>query len=157
MEEFIIKRLLTLTLALVMSLSLTACGGSDDDASSSDVNDVSTSVSEPAEDGSGDASVPEGRISEEKLAELTEAYNNVAVPYNEIANLVNENGWMADEQTNAEMNAMNSTLGTVGTALTEDISMLDGVDVDALIAALSDELPGALAELKDRVSVPYEG
>ena len=149
------KRLLTLTLALVMSLSLTACGGSDDDASSSDVNDVSTSVSEPAEDGS--ASVPEGRISEEKLAELTEAYNNVAVPYNEIANLVNENGWMADEQTNAEMNAMNSTLGTVGTALTEDISMLDGVDVDALIAALSDELPGALAELKDRVSVPYEG
>ena len=151
------KRLLTLTLALVMSLSLTACGGSDDDASSSDVNDVSTSVSEPAEDGSGDASVPEGRISEEKLAELTEAYNNVAVPYNEIANLVNENGWMADEQTNAEMNAMNSTLGTVGTALTEDISMLDGVDVDALIAALSDELPGALAELKDRGSVPYEG
>ena len=151
------KRLLTLTLALVMSLSLTACGGSDDDASSSDVNDMSTSVSEPAEDGSGDASVPEGRISEEKLAELTEAYNNVAVPYNEIANLVNENGWMADEQTNAEMNAMNSTLGTVGTALTEDISMLDGVDVDALIAALSDELPGALAELKDSVSVPYEG
>ena len=148
------KRLLTLTLALVMSLSRTACGGSDDDASSSDVNDVSTSVSEPAEDGSGDASVPEGRISEEKLAELTEAYNNVAVPYNEIANLVNENGWMADEQTNAEMNAMNSTLGTVGTALTEDISMLDGVDVDALIAALSDELPGALAELKDRVSEP---
>ena len=37
------------------------------------------------------------------------------------------------------------------------ISMLDGADVDALIASLSDELPGALAELKDRVSVPYEG
>ena len=151
------KRLLTLTLALVMSLSLTACGGSDDDASSSDVNDVSVSTSQSTEDGSGDASAPEGRISDEKLAELTEAYNNVAVPYNEIANLVNENGWMADEQTNAEMNALNSTLGTVGTALTEDISMLDGADVDALIASLSDELPGALAELKDRVSVPYEG
>ena len=150
------KRLLTLTLALVMSLSLTACGGSDDDASSSDVNDVSTSVSEPAEDGSGDASVPEGRISDEKLAELTEAYNNVAVPYNEIANLVNENGWMADEQTKAEMNALNSTLNTVAAALT-DTSKLDGVDVDALIASLSDELPGALVELKDRVSVPYEG
>ena len=150
------KRLLTLTLALVMSLSLTACGGSDDDASSSDVNDVSTSVSEPAEDGSGDASVPEGRISDEKLAELTEAYNNVAVPYNEIANLVNENGWMADEQTKAEMNALNSTLETVAAALT-DTSKLDGVDVDALIASLSDELPGALVELKDRVSVPYEG
>ena len=150
------KRLLTLTLALVMSLSLTACGGSDDDASSSDVNDVSVSTSQSTEDGSGDASVPEGRISDEKLAELTEAYNNVAVPYNEIAKLVNENGWMADEQTNAEMNALNSTLETVAAALT-DISKLDGVDVDALIASLSDELPGALVELKDRVSVPYEG
>ena len=150
------KRLLTLTLALVMSLSLTACGGSDDDASSSDVNDVSVSTSQSTEDGSGDASVPEGRISDEKLAELTEAYNNVAVPYNEIAKLVNENGWMADEQTNAEMNALNSTLETVAAALT-DTSKLDGVDVDALIASLSDELPGALVELKDRVSVPYEG
>ena len=150
------KRLLTLTLTLVMSLSLTACGGSDDDASSSDVNDVSVSTSQSTEDGSGDASVPEGRISDEKLAELTEAYNNVAVPYNEIAKLVNENGWMADEQTNAEMNALNSTLETVAAALT-DISKLDGVDVDALIASLSDELPGALVELKDRVSVPYEG
>lgn len=149
------KRLLTLTLALVMSLSLTACGGSDD-AGSSDVNDVSVSTSQSTEDGSGDASVPEGRISDEKLAELTEAYNNVAVPYNEIAKLVNENGWMADEQTNAEMNALNSTLETVAAALT-DISKLDGVDVDALIASLSDELPGALVELKDRVSVPYEG
>ena len=149
------KRLLTLTLALVMSLSLTACGGSDD-ASSSDESDVSVSTSQSAEDGSGDASVPEGRISDEKLAELTEAYNNVAVPYNEIAKLVNENGWMADEQTNAEMNALNSTLETVAAALT-DISKLDGVDVDALIASLSDELPGALAELKDRLSVPYEG
>ena len=149
------KRLLTLTLALVMSLSLTACGGSDD-AGSSDEIDVSVSASQSTEDGSGDASVPEGRISDEKLAELTEAYNNVAVPYNEIANLVNENGWMADEQTKAEMNALNSTLETVAAALT-DTSKLDGADVDALIASLSDELPGALAELKDRVSVPYEG
>lgn len=149
------KRLLTLTLALVMSLSLTACGGSDD-AGSSDESDVSVSTSQSAEDGSGDASVPEGRISDEKLAELTEAYNNVAVPYNEIVKLVNENGWMDDEQTNAEMNALNSTLETVAAALT-DISKLDGVDVDALIASLSDELPGALVELKDRVSVPYEG
>ena len=47
------KRLLTLTLALVMSLSLTACGGSDD-AGSSDESDVSVSASQSAEDGSGD-------------------------------------------------------------------------------------------------------
>lgn len=51
------KRLLTLTLALVMSLSLTACGGSDD-AGSSDESDVSVSTSQSAEDGSGDALSP---------------------------------------------------------------------------------------------------
>lgn len=151
------KRLLAMAMALVMSLALVACGS--DDSGSADVSDVSTSTSQPAEDGStsSDSSVPEGRISDEQLAELTTAYNNVAVPYNEIATQVNESDWVNDAQTMAEMEALGNTLGFIGAGLTEDISMLDGVDVDALIAALSDELPGALAELKDRVSVPYEG
>lgn len=151
------KRLLAMAMALVMSLALVACGS--DDSSSADVSDVSTSTSQPAEDGStsSDSSVPEGRISDEQLAELTTAYNNVAVPYNEIATQVNENGWMADEQTKAEMEALSNTLGFIGAGLTEDISLLDGSDFDALISYLEDEFPPALEELQARVSVPYEG
>lgn len=151
------KRLLAMAMALVMSLALVACGS--DDTGSADVSDVSTSTSQSAEDGStsSDTSVPEGRISDEQLAELTTAYNNVAVPYNEIANLVNENGWMADEQTKAEMEALSNTLGFIGSGLTEDISLLDGSDFDALISYLENEFPPALEELQARVSVPYEG
>ena len=150
------KRLLAMAMALVMSLALVACGS--DDSSSSDVSDVSTSTSQSAEDGStsSDSSVPEGRISDEQLAELTAAYNNVAVPYNEIATAVNENGWMNDEQTAAEMKALSDTLGFIGKGLTEDISLLDGSDFDALIDYLENEFPPALEELSERVSVPYE-
>ena len=151
------KRLLAMAMALVMSLALVACGS--DDSSSADVSDVSTSTSQPAEDGStsSDSSVPEGRISDEQLAELTTAYNNGAVPYNEIATQVNESDWVNDAQTMAEMEALGNTLGFIGSGLTEDISLLDGSDFDALINSLENEFPPALEELQARVSAPYEG
>ena len=80
----------------------------------------------------------------------------MAVPYNEIATAVNENGWMKDEQTAAEMKALSDTLGFIGKGLTEDISLLDGSDFDALIDYLKNEFPPAMEELRERVSVPYE-
>ena len=93
---------------------------------------------------------------EARQLDLTAAYNNVAVPYNEIATAVNENGWMNDEQTATEMKALSDTLGFIGKGLTEDISLLDGSDFDALIDYLENEFPPALEELSERVSVPYE-
>ena len=93
---------------------------------------------------------------EARQLDLTAAYNNVAVPYNEIATAVNENGWMNDEQTAAEMKALSDTLGFIGKGLTEDMSLLDGSDFDALIDYLENEFPPALEELSERVSVPYE-
>ena len=113
-------------------------------------------VTDEAETPAEDEEVPEGRITDEQLADLTAAYNNVAVPYNEIATAVNENGWMNDEQTAAEMKALSDTLGFIGKGLTEDISLLDGSDFDALIDYLENEFPPALEELSERVSVPYE-
>ena len=47
-------------------------------------------------------------------------------------------------------------LGFIGKGLTEDISLLDGTDFEALIDKLENELPPALEELSERVSVPYE-
>lgn len=46
--------------------------------------------------------------------------------------------------------------GFLGKGLTEDISLLDGSDFDALIDYLENEFPPALEELSERVSVPYE-
>ena len=148
------KKILALLLSLMLVLSLAACGG--DDTSGTPVDEDSASVTDKAETPDEGEEVPEGRITDEQLADLTAAYNNVAVPYNEIATAVNENGWMKDEQTAAEMKALSDTLGFIGKGLTEDISLLDGSDFDALIDYLENEFPPALEELRERVSVPYE-
>lgn len=132
------KKILALLLSLMLVLSLAACGGDDTTDTPVDEEPVVTDEAEtPAED----EEVPEGRITDEQLADLTAAYNNVAVPYNEIATAVNENGWMNDEQTAAEMKALSDTLGFIGKGLTEDISLLDGSDFDALIDYLENEFP----------------
>lgn len=148
------KKILALLMSLMLVLSLAACGG--DDTSDTPVDEDSVSVTDESKTPDEDEEVPEGRITDEQLADLTAAYNNVAVPYNEIATAVNENGWMKDEQTAAEMKALSDTLGFIGKGLTEDISLLDGSDFDALIDYLENEFPPALEELSERVSVPYE-
>ena len=148
------KKFLALLMAMMMCLSLVACGGSDEPDAPAD--DDTPAVSDTA-DNNDDTDVPEGRISDEQLAELTEAYNAVAVPYNEIATAVNESDWVNDEQTMAEMTAVGNVLGFIGQGLTEDISLLDGSDFDALIDSLENEFPGVLDELSERISNPYEG
>ena len=114
------KKILALLLSLMLVLSLAACGG--DDTTDTPV-DEEPAVTDEAETPTEDEEVPEGRITDEQLADLTAAYNNVAVPYNEIATAVNENGWMNDEQTATEMKALSDTLGFIGKGLTEDISL----------------------------------
>lgn len=146
------KKILALLLSLMLVLSLAACGDDTPDTTVDEEPAVTDEVETPAED----EEVPEGRITDEQLADLTAAYNNVAVPYNEIVGMVNENGWMDDAQTAAEMEAMGNVLGFIGHGLTEDISALDGTDFEALIDKLENEVPPALEELSERVSVPYE-
>lgn len=148
------KKILALLLSLMLALSLAACGG--DDTTDTPEDEDPAPVTDEAETPDEDEEVPEGRITDEQLAALTAAYNNVAVPYNEIATAVNENGWMNDEQTATEMKALSDTLGFIGKGLTEDISLLDGTDFEALIDKLENELLPAMDELSERVSVPYE-
>lgn len=148
------KKILALLLSLMLALSLAACGG--DDTTDTPEDEDPAPVTDEAGTPDEDEEVPEGRITDEQLAALTAAYNNVAVPYNEIATAVNENGWMNDEQTAAEMKALSDTLGFIGKGLTEDISLLDGTDFEALIDKLENELLPAMDELSERVSVPYE-
>lgn len=153
------KKLFALLMALVMSLSLAACGGTDETVESTPAGaDTAESVVSNNEESAVALTDNNGNeVTEDTIAALTEAYNAVAVPYNEIATAANENGWMADDQTAAEINAMGQTLGFVGAALTEDLSMLDGTDFAALIQSLESEVPGALDILAERVAVPYEG
>ena len=126
------KKLTAFLLALVMCLGLAACGG-----------DVSVS---------GDSS--DTGITNEQVATLTEVYNQIAPVYNAVYVAAEENGWLADEQTAAELDAVAGTMSVIGTALTEDLSMLEGADIDALPELLLQFVP-ELEAMAERVSVPF--
>ena len=95
-------------------------------------------------------------ITDEQMNTLTTLYNQLAPVYNQAYTDAEANGWLNDELTATELNAVAGTLGTIGTALTEDLSMLEGVDIDALVTSMQEMVP-ALNELAERVSVAYEG
>ena len=95
-------------------------------------------------------------ITEEQLTALTEAYNVVAVLYNEALTLAETNGWLNDELTVTELETVGSQLEFIGTALTEDLSLLADANLDELPAALL-QMEQPFKELIERVSVPYAG
>lgn len=150
------KKLIALLLALVMVFSLVACG--EDVADDADTGDdaAMTDTDDTYAEGTGITDNNGEEVTADTIAALTEAYNSIAVTYNDLATAANENGWMADAQTAAEFEALSTTLGFVGTGLTEDLTMLDGTDFVTLIDMLENELPTALVEL-ERVYQPYEG
>ena len=140
------KKFLALLLSTLMVLSLVAC---DVDESSEPETDEAPSSAVVADNSNAE-------ISDEQLKALREAYNQAAPLFNEVYTAVEKNGWMADEQTTAEVQAVNGTLATIGKALTEDLTMLDGSDFDKLAKTVLEFVP-ALEEMLERVSVPYEG
>ena len=133
------KKFLALLLAMMMVLSLAACGGDSSADSAAD-----------------DAAVSEDGPTSEQIQAVTEAYNQVATLYNDVATAANENGWMADEQTAADIQTIGATLEPVGTALAGDMSALDGADFDALPDALLEYVPD-LEALAEKVAEPYGG
>ena len=143
------KKLLAVLLAVLFMLSMVACSTPADEPV----------VDEPAtEEPADSAYVAENNTSftDEQIAALAAAYNEVAPIYNEVYVTAEANGWLEDELTATEVNAVAATLGSVGQALTEDLSVLEGADIDALIELLPTFGP-ALEEMLERVSVPYEG
>lgn len=130
------KKVSAVLLALLLCLALAACG---------------------TESGSGvsAASIPEGAdITKDQLKKLAEAYNALAPNYNKALEDAEANGWMDDEKTAAELQALGATMTMVSQALTEDLTILNGADIDGIIATL-ESLPDAVQELADRVSEPY--
>ena len=136
------KKLTALLLALTMCLALAACGG--DVSGDVSVNDDSAVVA----DNSGTS------ITDEQIKTLAEAYNQIAPLYNEVYVAAEKNGWLNDEQFAAEINAVGGTMGVIGTALTEDISMLEGADVDALPELLLQFVP-ELEKMAQKVAAPF--
>lgn len=146
------RKLLSLALALAMCACLAACGGGDNDTTpaGSDPSANSAASAEPSDNDTA------GGPTEAQLEALTEAYNEVAVLYNDVATTAQENGWTADEETNAKIQAISAMLDPVGAGLSGDMSYLEGADFDELPKALL-ELKPDLEELAAKVAEPYSG
>lgn len=150
------KKLFYLLMVSAMCASLSACGGDEGSSlnvsSESSAPDTVKSSDVSSEDtDSGTADGP----TEAQLNTLTDAYNQVAILYNDVAATAQDNGWMADQETNDAIQTIGAVLEPVGLALTGDMSALDGADFDALPDALLEFLPD-LEALSEKVSTPYE-
>lgn len=146
------KKPVSLLLALMMCLSLIACGDSaDEDVFVSE--ESSAQVQEDADD--GQTRTQDGPT-DEQLQALTEAYNQAATLYNDVATTANANGWMSDAQTATDIQAFGDSLEPIGEALTGDLSALDGADFDELTAAMKEYIP-ELEALAEKVAEPFEG
>ena len=139
------KKFLALLLAMMMVLSLAACGGGDEPADSAPVSE------------DGPTTEQTQAVTDEALIPVANAVNEVAPIFNEVYETAEANGWLEDEQTATELQAVMGTLTFTQSALTDDPSKLENVtDFDALANSIL-QLAPALEEIAERVSVPYEG
>lgn len=144
------KKLVSLLLALAMCASLAACG---DNGSSAPNSSAGGSTSGTAgNSGSGTVSGP----TDAQLSTLTDAFNQVAVLYNDVAIAAQTNGWTADQETEAAIQTIGNMLDPVGQALSGDMSALSGANFDTLPGALLELLP-ELEALSEKVAAPYGG
>ncbi len=136
------KKMCSFLLALLMCASLAACGGGGDKT--------------PDDGGSATAAQsPDGAPTDAQLQALTEAYNQVAVLYNDVVTKAQENGWIADAETNDTIQTISAVLDPVGEALSGDLSALNGADFDQLPDTLLELVP-TLETLAEKVANPYE-
>lgn len=153
------KKILSLVLALALCASLAACGGKEpakSDPAPAPAESTPSAAPAPAEPEPAPEPESDGGPTDEQRQALADAYNQVVDVYNEVLDNAEANGWMADEATAAEIEVLGATVEPVGTALSEDMSMLEGADFDALPGILTGEILPELQKLNEKVSVPYE-
>lgn len=91
---------------------------------------------------------------DEQFEALTDAYNQVAVLYNDVINKAEANGWGAAPEVVDIFGQANELLTPVGEALNGDLSALDGIDLDELTNELLEIVP-ILENWSELVAVPY--
>ena len=139
------KKLLVLMMALVMTLSLAACGGNAE-------SPASTPESTPA------AAERQDNVTPEQAAAIVDIMAKMGPLYNEAAEAATKNGWDKDETAVEELNMVYAIMDSARVGLGE----LDGYgdtskeDIDAVIEqyqAMLDEMPNLVAKFSE----PYAG
>jgi predicted small lipoprotein YifL len=139
------RRLLVLMMALAMTLSLAACGGSNAEPP------ASTPESTPA------AVERQDNVTPEQAATIVDIMAKMGPLYNEAAEAATKNGWDKDETAVQEINMVYAIMDSAKVGLGE----LDGYgdtskeDIDAVIEqyqAMLDEMPNLVAKFSEPYS-----
>ncbi len=130
------RKILVLMMALVMTLSLAACGGAD------------TS-------GTGAADWPYKDVTREQIEAISDVLAELVPLYNEAATAAKENGWEADETTVQELHVLYVLIETAKAGVA-DPSEYEGVTDMVTVVEQYQALLGAMPDMIAKVSKPYE-
>ena len=138
------KKLFVFMIALVMSLSLAACGGDNAETP------TSTPESTPA------AVERQDNVTPEQAAAIVDIMAKMGSLYNEAAEAATKNGWDQDELSVQELNAVYAIMDSarVGLGEPDGYGNTSTEEIDAVIAqyqVMLDEMPNLVA----RFSEPY--
>ena len=128
------KKLLALILAMVMVLSLAACGG-EEDIEEYEEDEVYEEVEEAEEEDEMDAPV-----SDEHFADLQDTYAQLSELYDQVVELYNNDQIAADENINEALSKTQEIMETVGNLEQGQLTESDALDLMYAMADLAEAL-----------------
>lgn len=139
------KKILVLMMALIMILSLAACGGDD------------TPEPEVANPAVSDGNVEDWNykdVTPEQIQALADIVKQMEPLYNEAVSAAKENGWEADELTVQELNTVYVMLDAAIHGVADPGEYEGTEDMDAVVESYQ-LLLDAMPDLINKVSAPY--
>lgn len=141
------KKLLVLMLALVMTLSLAACG-------SGDAQEAEETTANPPVNSSEAAEWPYKDVTKEQIQAISDVLVKLEPLYNEAAAAAKTNGWEADETTVQELYAV-YVLIDAGKHGVADPREYEGTEDMDFIVEQYQVILNAMPDLIAKVSEPY--
>lgn len=134
------KKLLALILAMVMVLSLAACGGEEEyeeyeeEEYEEEVDEVET---EAAAEEDAEMNAP---VSDEHFADLQETYAQLADLYNQVIDLYNNDQVAADEDINTALSETKEIMDTMGEIDRSELDEQGALDLMETMGYLAETL-----------------
>lgn len=141
------RKKLVLMIVLVMTLSLTACGGETRDTGETVANPSAESVSDTVD-------WPYKDVTKEQIQEISDVLVELEPLYNEAASAATKNGWEADEITVQELNTIYVLIDAAQHGVA-DPSEYEGTEDMATVVEQYQVILGAMPDLIAKVSAPY--
>jgi len=138
------KKLLALTIALVVALSLAACGGANQQEN----------ITLPSVNENDEADWPYENITQEQIQAISDVLTELEPLYNEAAATAKANGWEEDETTVKELYVVYTLIeaGKYGVADPSEYGSTE--DMDTVVEQYKVVLE-AMPDVITRVSEPY--